>query len=65
MCLFSLSSLKSAWDTASQVAATLSLDNLQSEFGLEEKAAKASRHDLDLTYLTPRIIGATTFLFPH
>ena len=57
MSFFSMSSLKSAWDAASQVAATLSLDNLQGEFGAEEAARKASRQDLDLSYLTPRIIA--------
>ena len=57
MSFFSMSSLKSAWDAASQVAATLSLDNLQGEFGAEEAARKASRQALDLTYLTPRIIA--------
>jgi hypothetical protein len=59
MSFFSLDALKSAWDSASAAAATLSLDNLQQQFGADEATGRAKkRGDLDLTYLTPRIIGA-------
>jgi hypothetical protein len=51
------SSLQNVWDQASQVAAQLSLDNLQQQFGVEEATAKANRQHLDLSYLTPRVIG--------
>ena len=42
---------------AADVSATFSLDNMQTEFG-DPTGRKALFEGLDVTYLTPRIIGA-------
>jgi hypothetical protein len=45
-----------ALKTVNEVAATLSLDALQDKYG--EDATRAAFESLDLTYITPRLIGA-------
>jgi hypothetical protein len=48
-------SLKALYDEAKAAASTLSLDNLQGDYGVD--TVKESLKALDLTYLTPRVIA--------
>ena len=49
------SSLKALYEEAKAAAATLSLDHLQTSYGVD--GVKESLKNLDLTYLTPRVIA--------
>jgi len=49
------SSLKAFYEEAKAAAATLSLDNLQNSYGVDERRERIK--NLDMTYLTPRMIA--------